>query len=75
MGKCSQASQIRQSARDRTSTQVACGLTGVTLFTLGAVKARITGRRWFLSGFEVFVVGGLAAVAAYVIGLLLSGLV
>ena len=49
-------------------------LTGATLFTLGALKARITGRSWFMSGVEVFVVGGIAAVAAYLIGFMLSGL-
>jgi len=52
----------------------ACVLTGVTLFTLGALKVRITERNWFISGLEMFAVGGIAAAAAYVIGHLLSGL-
>jgi VIT1/CCC1 family predicted Fe2+/Mn2+ transporter len=52
----------------------ACVLTGVTLFTLGALKVRITERHWFVSGVEMFLVGGIAAAAAYVIGYLLSGL-
>ena len=48
-------------------------LTGLTLFTLGAVKVRITGRNWILSGLETAVVGGVAAAAAFGIGYLLSG--
>jgi VIT1/CCC1 family predicted Fe2+/Mn2+ transporter len=51
-----------------------CALTGLTLFTLGALKVRITTRNWFASGLEMLVVGGLAAAAAYGIGLALSGL-
>jgi VIT1/CCC1 family predicted Fe2+/Mn2+ transporter len=53
---------------------LACVLTGMTLFTLGALKVRITERGWFRSGMEMLLVGGLAAVAAYVVGRLLSGL-
>ncbi|MEK6794735.1 MAG: VIT1/CCC1 transporter family protein [Spirochaetota bacterium] len=51
-----------------------CVLTGATLFLLGALKTRITGRNWFLSGLEMFLVGSIAASAAYGIGFLLSGL-
>jgi len=53
---------------------VSCALTGLTLFTLGALKVRITGRGWLASGLEMLLVGGLAAAAAYGIGLALSGL-
>lgn len=53
---------------------IACVLTGLTLFTLGALKVRITERLWFTSGLEMFIVGGLAALAAYGVGALLSGL-
>ena len=53
---------------------LACGLTGATLFGLGALKTSITGKSWFVSGFEMLAVGGVAAVAAYVMGLLLGGL-
>ncbi|MCR4412299.1 MAG: VIT1/CCC1 transporter family protein [Thermoguttaceae bacterium] len=48
--------------------------TGVTLFALGAAKVRITGRHWLVSGLEMLLVGGLAATAAYGIGVLLGGL-
>lgn len=53
---------------------LACGLTGATLFGLGALKTSITGRNWFLSGLEMLLVGGIAAAAAYGMGLLLGGL-
>lgn len=52
----------------------ACILTGATLFTLGALKVKVTGKRWYYSGLEMFVVGGIAAFAAYIIGAALSGL-
>jgi vacuolar iron transporter family protein len=53
---------------------IAAILTGVTLFILGAVKVRITGRNWLLSGLETFIIGGVAAAAAYGVGVLLGGL-
>lgn len=53
---------------------VAVGITAATLFSLGAIKTRVTGRNWFLSGLEMLTVGGVAAVAAYLIGMALGGL-
>jgi len=53
---------------------IAAALTGATLFALGAVKVRITGKNWFLSGLETFVIGGITASAAYGVGVLLGGL-
>jgi VIT1/CCC1 family predicted Fe2+/Mn2+ transporter len=50
-------------------------LTGLTLFILGALKSRFTKRSWLASGAEMLIVGGLAAAAAYGIGLGLSHLV
>jgi len=38
------------------------------------VKVRITGKNWFLSGLETFVIGGITAAAAYGVGVLLGGL-
>jgi VIT1/CCC1 family predicted Fe2+/Mn2+ transporter len=49
-------------------------LTGITMFVLGAVKVKVTGRNWFKSGLEMLIVGGIAASAAYAIGALLGGL-
>jgi vacuolar iron transporter family protein len=53
---------------------VACVLTGITLFTLGAIKVKVTGKNWAHSGFEVLIIGGITAAAAYLVGYLLSGL-
>jgi len=48
--------------------------TAATLFVLGAAKTRVTGRHWARSGGEMLLVGGIAAAAAYVIGVVLGGL-
>lgn len=53
---------------------VACILTGITLFTLGALKVKVTGRNWAYSGAEMLLIGGIASAAAYLVGFLLSGL-
>ncbi len=52
----------------------ACVLGGLTLFALGALRARVTGRNWLMSGLGMLVVGGIIAVAAYGIGRGLAGL-
>ncbi len=56
------------------SFPIATGLTVATLFALGAMKVRITGKNWLLSGLETLVIGGIAAAAAYGVGVLLGGL-
>lgn len=48
-------------------------LTGVALFVVGMVKAPYVAHRWYVSGFETLVLGGLAAAVAYAIGLGLKG--
>jgi vacuolar iron transporter family protein len=53
---------------------VSAGLVAVTLFTLGAVKTKVTGRPWLASGLETLVVGGITAAAAWAVGKLLGGL-
>lgn len=53
---------------------LACILTGVTLFILGALKVKVTVKNWFTSGLEMLMVGGIAAIAAFLIGKLLAGL-
>ena len=50
------------------TSPTACVLTGGALFTLGALKTRVTERHWLMSGLEMFGVGSLAAAAAYAIG-------
>lgn len=58
----------------RAAFPIACLSTGATLFGLGALKVKITGRNWIKSGLETLLVGGLAAAAAYAVGVLLRGL-
>lgn len=53
---------------------IASILTGITLFTLGAVKSNINHSNWLKSGIEMLVVGGLAAVVAYVVGVVLGNI-
>jgi VIT1/CCC1 family predicted Fe2+/Mn2+ transporter len=47
-------------------------LTLATLFSVGAARAVFTGRSWWRSGFEMLVVGAVAAVVAYGIGALMA---
>ncbi len=47
-------------------------LTG--LFLLGAFKSNYTNKKWFGSGLEMLIVGGLAAGAGYIIGSMFSGI-
>jgi vacuolar iron transporter family protein len=49
-------------------------LTGLTLFSVGAAKTYVTKSNWIKSGFEMLVVGGLAAGVAYFIGFFLKGM-
>jgi VIT1/CCC1 family predicted Fe2+/Mn2+ transporter len=56
------------------SFELSCLLTGISLFTLGALKTTLTLRRWWVSGLEMLLVGGVAAAAAYGVGVALSGL-
>jgi VIT1/CCC1 family predicted Fe2+/Mn2+ transporter len=42
----------------------------LTLFVVGAFRARFTGRRWLTSGLEMLIIGTLAAIAAYAVGAL-----
>ena len=53
---------------------LACGLTALTLFSLGALKVRFTNRSWLGSGLEMMLIGGIAALAAFGIGHGLSDL-
>ena len=52
---------------------IACSLTGVTLFLLGMQKMRFTRAFWLTSGMEMLIIGGVAALVAYGIGVLLAG--
>jgi VIT1/CCC1 family predicted Fe2+/Mn2+ transporter len=45
----------------------------VGLFLAGALVARFTRRRWWASGLRQLLLGGAAAGATYLIGLLIGG--
>lgn len=49
-------------------------LTGVAFFGVGVAKGRFIGRNPLLGAFETLSIGGLAAVFAYTVGVLLKGL-
>jgi VIT1/CCC1 family predicted Fe2+/Mn2+ transporter len=51
------------------------GLTAVAFFAVGSIKSRVVGQRWWRGGLETLLVGGAAAVVAYLIGLGLEGIV
>jgi VIT1/CCC1 family predicted Fe2+/Mn2+ transporter len=51
---------------------LALAVGGVGLFVAGAIVARFTGRSWWLSGLRQLMLGGLAAVATYLIGALIG---
>lgn len=50
-------------------------LSAIALFTLGSIKSKITNKKWYKSGIEMLLVGGLAAIAAYFVGEFISKLV
>lgn len=54
---------------------IASIFTGLTLFSLGAVKCKVTRMNWLRSGIEMLLVGGLAAIAAYIIGYFISTII
>lgn len=54
---------------------VACLLTALALFVLGAFKSKWESSKWWASGLQVVGNGAVAAVAAYVVGLILKEIV
>lgn len=66
-------SYFSESFREHTFT-LSIILTSIAFFIVGSVKGRIIGERWFYSALETLFIGGAAAVIAYIVGYLLSGL-
>lgn len=52
--------------------QLATVLTGLTIFSMGALKSQITKTNWIRSGFEMFLIGGFASLVAFYVGHYLS---
>lgn len=50
-------------------------LTGIALFSVGALKTLITERNWIISGLETLFIGGIAALIAFFVGFFLKGIV
>jgi len=50
------------------SFRISTFLAGALLFTVGALRTRVTGQPWIRSGLEMLFVGALAASAAYLAG-------
>ena len=50
-------------------------MTGLAFVGVGALKAQFVEHRWYLSVFETVLVGGCAALLAYTVGILLSGII
>jgi vacuolar iron transporter family protein len=57
----------------QTAFFISVGLSGLSLFGLGAAKVLVTERPPLRSGIEMLLVGGLAAAVAYGVGVLLKG--
>ncbi|MDP3966211.1 MAG: VIT1/CCC1 transporter family protein [archaeon] len=50
-------------------------LSGVSMFVLGVVKSKVTKKSSLKSGFETLLIGGIAAIAAYFVGEILSKII
>jgi VIT1/CCC1 family predicted Fe2+/Mn2+ transporter len=56
----------------KNSFTISSVFTGITFFLIGSVKSRWSTSSWIRSGLETFIVGSLAAVLAYAVGVLLK---
>lgn len=53
----------------------AIAATALILFIVGSLRSFITGKRWYMAGIEMLIVGIVASAVAYMIGAFLSGIV
>lgn len=53
---------------------ISTALTGVAFFLVGTAKSRFVDQSWIMAGLESLLIGGSAAVLAYVVGALLKGI-
>lgn len=53
---------------------LACTLTGLLLFGIGAGRSKVTKKPWLRSGLEMLLVGALAAIFAYLVGAAMASL-
>ena len=49
--------------------------TVLALFLVGSLRTIATYKNWFWSGIEMLLIGGIAAIAAYTTGAVISGIV
>jgi VIT1/CCC1 family predicted Fe2+/Mn2+ transporter len=59
---------------ERHTFEMSVVLTGLTLFTVGSLRVMVTQTSWWRSGLEMLLVGGMAALGAYLVGYILRGL-
>ena len=50
-------------------------LTGVAFFVTGALKSRFVIKSWYSSGFKTLFIGGVAAIIAYYVAVVLKNLI
>jgi DNA damage-binding protein 1 len=60
--------------KDTTLFILACVLTGIMLFVLGALKTMFTVQKWYCGGMEILVFGAATAATAFVIGLVVEAI-
>jgi len=57
------------------SFQFSVIFSGIILFVVGGARAKFTGKKWYIAGFEMLIIGGAAAAVAYYIGYFISSIV
>jgi VIT1/CCC1 family predicted Fe2+/Mn2+ transporter len=50
-------------------------MTGVTFFAIGSLRSYWSPAPWWRAGLETFLIGATAAAVAYLVGVVLAGLV